>query len=262
MKPALDLRGSSAVFGTHAQRFFDRELPPELHLEAFRRFDRRAFSRAELRWGLAAWRQRALDEYRSLIGLAQYLDELGSLGVAFDAVATAVRVVRDEARHVELCRRMVRALGGSDRIPGTPTYVRSNARRPLLERVLTTTVGSLCVGETLSVALLAATRDVTAEPLCRAVLTTLTADESVHSQLGWSLLPLLWPRAPRALRRRLLESVEDSLAYAAKVALEDGGAADSPRNPFGDLHPIERREVFRRSVERDVRRRFAKLGAG
>lgn len=257
----LDLRSASTVLNTHARRFYDRELPPELQSAAFTAFDRKRYAKPELTWALSAWRHRTLDEYRSLIGLSQYLDELGALGLAFDAVSTAVRVVRDEARHVELCRRMVRALGGTDRIPGQPTYVRSAVRKPLLERVLSTTLGSLCIGETLSVALLAATRDVTTDPLARAVLTTLTADEAVHSQLGWTLLPLLWPQTPRALRQKLVATVEPSLAYAEQVALEAG---DDPagRNPFGDLLPSERRAVFHHAAQRDVRERLQQLTSG
>jgi hypothetical protein len=255
--PGLDLSPASSVLGTHARRFYDRELPPQLQTQAFARFDKRRFSREQLTWALHAWRHRALDEYRSLVGLAQYLDELGALGTAFDAVSTAVRVVRDEARHVELCRRMVRALGGTDRIPGTPTWVRSNPKKPLLERVLSTTLGSLCIGETLSVALLAATRDVTKEPLAKATLTVLTADESVHSQLGWTLLPLLWPQAPKALRRQLAASVEPSLAYAQSVALEHGPEA-RPRNPFGDLLPSERAATFH-AMASTIRRRMTAI---
>lgn len=256
---ALDLSSSSRVLATHARRFFDQELPSQLRSEAFARFDRKRFTSAELAWGRAAWQQRTLDEYRSLVGLSQYLDELGVCGAAFDAVGTAVRVVRDEARHTELCRRMVHALGGDDAIPGAPVYVRSNPRRSVLERVLDTTLGSLCIGETLSVALLVASRDVTREPLSKAVLTVLAADESVHSQLGWTLLPLLWPAAPKKARDRLVKSVRESLDYAAQVSLEDGDD-DRARNPFGDLKPSERRAVFFEAAERDVLRRFAALG--
>ena len=255
----LDLTASSRVLDTHARRFYDKELPPPLQSQAFARFDRRRFSTAELAWGRSAWQQRTLDEYRSLVGLSQYLDELGVLGLAFDAVSTAVRVVRDEARHVELCRRMVHALGGDDAIPGTPAWVRSNPRRPLFERVLETTLGSLCIGETFSVALLVKSRDVAKEPLSKSVLTLLAADESVHSQLGWTLLPLLWREAKKPVRARLLRGVRSSLDYAAKVSLEEGDDARA-RNPFGDLKPKERRAVFHQSVERDVLGRFAALG--
>ena len=256
----LDLSSPSPTLALHARRFHDAALGAELQAGAFSHFDRRAFSRAEIAWGRAAWQQRTLDEYRSLVGLSEFLDEVGALGLPFDALATAVRVVRDEARHVELCRRMVKALGGSDQIPGEPTWVRSNRRQPLFERALTSVMGSLCVGETLSVALLAATRDVTDEPLTRAVLTCLTADESIHSRLGWTLLPLLWPQAARATKKRLTAEIGRSLRYAEQMTLD--GADDGPRNPFGDLKADERRRVFTRAVKRDVLDRFAALKIG
>ena len=256
----LDLSSVNRTLRLHASRFHDDSLPPALKLEAFARFDRRAFSPREVAIGRDAWQHRTLDEYRSMVGLAEFLDELGQLGVAFEGVTTAVRVVRDEARHVELCSRMVVALGGSLKIPGEPEWVRSDRRQPLLERVLSTIMGSLCVGETISVALLAATRDVTVEPLTRAVLTQLTADESIHSQLGWTLLPVLWPHASGALQRRLLSSVEENLEYSAQVALAPGDTAQRPRHPFGDLHGSERKDVFFQSVDRDIRRRLVDLG--
>jgi hypothetical protein len=256
----LDLSSVNRTLRLHASRFHDESLPPALKVEAFARFDRRAFTPREVAIGRDAWQHRTLDEYRSMVGLAEFLDELGQLGLAFEGVTTAVRVVRDEARHVELCSRMVVALGGSLKIPGEPEWVRSDRRQPLLERVLSTIMGSLCVGETLSVALLAATRDVTMEPLTRAVLTQLTADESIHSQLGWTLLPVLWPHATGALKRRLLAAVEENLEYSAQVALAPGDLAPRPRHPFGDLLGGERRDVFNQSVERDIRRRLVDLG--
>ena len=195
-----------------------------------------------------------------MVGLTEFLDELGQLGLAFEGVTTAVRVVRDEARHVELCSRMVVALNGDLQIPGEPEWVRSDRRQPILERVLTTTLGSLCVGETLSVALLAATRDVTTEPLTNAVLTQLTRDESIHSQLGWTLLPILWPMANKTLQRKLLASVEENLEYSEQVALAPEDLAPRSRHPFGDLLGSERQEVFFQSVERDIRRRLVQLG--
>ena len=256
----LDLSSINPTLKLHAARFHDDSLPASLKTDAFARFDRKAFTRRELAVGRDAWQHRTLDEYRSMVGLAEFLDELGQLGLAFEGVTTAVRVVRDEARHVELCSRMVVALGGTRKIPGEPDWVRSDRDLPLLERVLSTVFGSLCVGETLSVALLAATRDVTQEPLTKAVLTQFTRDESIHSQLGWTLLPALWPAANRTLQRKLLRAVEQNLEYAEQVALDPNDLAPRPRNPFGDLLGSERKEVFFQSVERDIRRRLKVLG--
>ena len=45
----LDLSSIHPTLRLHASRFHDESLPPELMLEAFARFDRKAFSRRELR---------------------------------------------------------------------------------------------------------------------------------------------------------------------------------------------------------------------
>jgi hypothetical protein len=256
----LDLSSINPTLRLHAARFHDDSLPPELKLPAFAKFDRKAFSRREVKIGRFAWQHRTLDEYRSMVGLSEFLDELGQLGLAFEGVTTAVRVVRDEARHVELGRRMVVALGGNSKIPGEPEWVRSDRRQPLLERVLNTVIGSLCVGETISVALLAATRDVTDEPLTKAVLTQFTRDEAIHSQLGWTLLPVLWPIANKTLQRRMLASVDENLEYSEQMALAPDDLGPRSRNPFGDLLGSERQEAFFQCVERNIRRRLVELG--
>jgi hypothetical protein len=46
----------------------------------------------------------------------------------------------------------------------------------------------ICVTETHSAAVLAATRNVTTDPTAHAVLTVMMADEVSHSQIGWSYL--------------------------------------------------------------------------
>src|SRR5205814_1663172 len=127
--------------------------------------------------GRKSWTLRALDEYRSLIAFTSLVEQISRLRLSFDVLGTAVRVVRDEHRHVELCRRMVVALGGDSLLDGEPAWVECagfSTRRRMLEQV----VGGLCVGETVSVHFLAAMRDETADPFARAVLSTMVADES------------------------------------------------------------------------------------
>src|SRR6476620_9766720 len=106
----LDLRSSSRVLARFHDRFHDDGLPTDLSLQAFARFDPGAYDAASLEWGLGAWQARLLDEYRSQVAFTDLLLQLTELGFSFDVLGTAVRLVRDEARHVELCRRMVRSL--------------------------------------------------------------------------------------------------------------------------------------------------------
>jgi len=255
----------SALDGLH-RRFLDDAFPPELSTAAFSALSERSYTEEERQDGRAAWELRALDEYRSQVGFTELLMELTELGFAFDVLGVAVRIVRDEARHVELCRRMVRALGGSGVIDQDPVYVRSDPAQPLMKRVLHTVVGSLCGGETFSVRILAAVREETRDPTARAVVTCLAADESIHSQFGWTLLRLLVPHLSDSDRAEISELLPGVLAACESLMTRpdtSGGEhalAAATVNPFGCLSDRRRNEVFHDSLERDVLRRFAELG--
>jgi hypothetical protein len=258
----LNLSAADRGLAGVQRRFFDEALPPSLSTKAFAAFDRRRYDAETLEWGVESWQLRTLDEYRSQVAFTSLLTELTQLGCAFDTLTAAVRVVRDEARHVELCRRLVVALGGTDEIPGEPNWVTSDARAPEMLRVVETIIGSLCIGECLSTALLAATAKVTKDPLAKAVVTALTRDESFHGQLGWTLLPQLWPMLTKPQQRRAKARIGENLE-GAREAVFDGCFGDDsgePRNPFGHLKNDERRAVYERSLERDVLRRFRELG--
>ena len=251
-------RGLSVV----QRHFFDEALPPSLSAKSFAAFDGGRYDEETLTWARESWQLRTLDEYRSQVGFTEFLMEVTQLGCAFDTITAAVRVVRDEARHVELCRRLVVALGGTDEIPGQPKWVRSDASEPLPLRVVLTITGSLCIGETLSTAILAATRKVTKDKLARDVVTALTRDESFHGQLGWTLLPQLLPMLSVKEQRRVRARIADDLSSSKALIFEGCEDDDSrvSRNPFGHLKNAERAVVFEQALERDVLRRFRELG--
>lgn len=258
----LNLAAVDRGLSTVQRRFFDEALPASLSAKAFSAFDASRYDSETLEWARESWQLRTLDEYRSQVGFTEFLMEVTELGCAFDTLTAAVRVVRDEARHVELCRRLVVVLGGTDEIPGEPKWVRSDAREPLQVRVVLTITGSLCIGECLSTAILAATRKVTKDKLARDVVTALTRDESFHGQLGWTLLPQLWPMLSVKEQRRVRARIADDLHTSKDLIFEGCGDddADVPRNPFGHLKNAERHEVFEQALERDVLRRFRELG--
>ena len=261
-EPALDLHPADEALALWQRRYFDDDLPEALSTRAFEQASKLKLSADDRASGLHGWRHRALDEYRSQVAFTEFLGEVTDLGCSHDILSASVRLVRDEARHVEICRRMVLALGGDARIPGEPGWVRSDREAPLLDRVLTTTLASLCIGETLSVALLVKSRDVATFPVAKAALEQLAKDESIHSQLGWRLLPMLWPLADRKLRRELTAALP-YLFEASWDAVFGGmtpGDGHTERDSFGDVLDHERQTVFDHSLEHDIVRRFEKLG--
>jgi hypothetical protein len=257
----LDLSMSDRGLALYQQRFYDEQLPAALSSASFARFKKKQYSLEDLQWGQATWELRTLDEYRSQVGFTEYLSELTELGCSFDILSCAVRVVRDEARHVELCRRLVLTLGGTDIIPGEPVWVISDKSQPLMTRILQTTVSSLCIGETLSTALLAATRDKASDSLAKHVLTQLTRDESFHGQFGWMLFKVLWAEATKKAQRHILKELPEILKLTHEAVFENAVANDAndPRSPFGHLKYSERTNVFEESLEKHVLARFDQL---
>ncbi|HEY4003420.1 MAG TPA: hypothetical protein VGO93_31420 [Candidatus Xenobia bacterium] len=119
---------SDKTLDTYHEKFMDRRVSRRCIVE---RFDVTQFDPLELERGQAIWRGRALDEYRSQVGLTEFLSEMTELGLPFGALGSGARVVRDEVRHVELCRRMLTVLGAGKMVPGEPQWVRSDKRLPV-----------------------------------------------------------------------------------------------------------------------------------
>lgn len=261
----LDLRQSSRPLQTFQQRFLDDGLPVTLSRQAFAAFDPGRYAPTEVERGRRSWTLRAMDEYRSLVAFTGLLDDIAQLRLPFDGLGTAVRIVRDEHRHVELCRRLVVALGGDSQLEGEPVWVRRHARRLPRERLLRMVVGSLCIGETLSVRFLAAVRDATTDPIAREVATCLVADEAIHGRFGWTMLENLLPGLS-ARERRFVAGLLPRLFEEAERAFVPAGARDArtgtaPRpSPFGSLPPGARAALFDDAFARDVVARFEALG--
>lgn len=258
----LDLSAGTRPLHAYHQRFLDDDLPAALSRAAFAAFDRTRYTERDLEIARRSWTLRALDEYRSLTAFTSLLADLAQVDCGFDALGVGVRIVRDEDRHVELCRRLVVALGGSSRLEGEPAWLRTAPWASPRERVLRMVVGSLCIGETLSVRFLAAVRDATADPLAREVATCLVADESVHGRFGWELLGAMLPGLSArelCLVRSLLPGFYAQVAASFRPAF-DASKPDPRPSPFGSLSPRARAALFDDAFRTDVVARFTSLG--
>jgi hypothetical protein len=254
----LNLNESHKVLDTYHEKFMDDGFPETLCMRTFEGFDTGRFDELELERGRQIWRGRALDEYRSQVGLTEFLSEITELGLPFGALGSGARVVRDEVRHVELCRRMLTVLGAGKVVPGEPNWVRSDKRLPLRLRVLRTVVGSLCVGETLSVRMLNAARECTEEPLAKAAMTCLVSDESFHARFGWSLMEMLHPVLTDEERQDLVFTLPFYLGAVEQMMVNVPDPCQP--HPFGFLDRSGALEVFNQYVTLDCIDRFEDLG--
>lgn len=217
--------------------------------------------------GRRTFQQRALDEQRSLVAFSELLTALCQAGAPVDVIGSMTRVVRDEALHVDLCDRMVRRLGGWDEAPPEPRWVSLPAAWPLRKRILATILGSLCVGETISVALFRAARENATDPVAHQVLTRMLADESFHGRFGWWWLESI-PLAEHEQRfaERFVAEVLRSIVTELLPAQTDEGLARQglPRaaTPYGGVAPSDREAAVVRAVETIIVPGFEKAGIG
>jgi hypothetical protein len=207
---------------------------------------------------------RALDEQRSLLAFSELLAELCEAGAPVDVIGSMTRIVRDEALHVDLCGRIVEALGGFGDDAPEPHWVRSDRRLPLHLRILRSVVGSCCIGETVSVQMIAGVRKSACDPVVAPVLTQMLADESFHSRFGWWWLEAhtLTDDEHAYLEKwlpKVFRAIEEG-ARPTKQALERQASRPYVASPFGSMSATEREAAFMKAVEETILPGLTKAG--
>jgi len=141
----------------------------------------------------ALFRARAVEETRATLAMRQVALDLGAVGARDDIVEAAWSVACDEEAHVALCARAARALAPDVEalVPRLSAPLPGAAPR---ERLVASAVALLCVGETLSMAMLAASRAACEDPVLACLLEELLRDEATHSRFGWWWLEEHGPR--------------------------------------------------------------------
>jgi hypothetical protein len=177
-----------------------RDFPPEL------------VARARASWTEGAW-----SEYCSAAAFAQVQRALLAAGAPVDLIGAAGEFVADEMLHVELNARVAMALGGAEPVlvdlEADPLPV---AGATALERASEAVVRACCVGEALSLPLIAGARRASARhPLVGAVLERILADEGPHAALGWWYLEWAADRIDERERTRLATVALDELGVVA-----------------------------------------------
>jgi hypothetical protein len=158
-------------------------------------------------------------EHRSAAIFATFVLDLIGAGAPREIVSVASRAVLDEVRHADLCARLaalytghpVEPPAGLPHVPDDPSFTlfQQSVRQALFLSV---------ASETYSAVTLATTHDRARDPVVRAVVGAILADEVHHARLGWSYLRFLLESdretEVRAFVATHLGSVFDDLARA------------------------------------------------
>ena len=136
------------------------------------------------------WSNGVFTEYASAAAFSTLTTAMLECGAPVDLVAASADIVVDELFHVELSARLTMELGGAVPLDFDLAQIAPLATpgaRPLMKAAEIAVVTS-CVGESLSVPAIARSRTLADEPLARAVLDRLLADEGPHARLGFWFL--------------------------------------------------------------------------
>jgi hypothetical protein len=240
------------------------------------RLRRRRPGQDELPWGTLAlggypaehvvearliWSQGVFTEYASAAAFSALTTALLECGAPVDLVAMSGDIVVDELDHVALSSRLTMELGGAAPLAFDVAEIApltTPGARPLVraaEIALTTS----CVGEALSVPAIARARVLASEPLVRAVLDRLHADEGPHARLGFWFLEWAVGALTDVERAHLGALAAETLeSYAPLWQEPPCDACPLPRGLAG--HDAAGRAALREAVTTRVARPLDRLG--
>jgi len=207
------------------------------------------------------WSNGVFTEYASAAAFSALTTAMLRCGAPVDLIAMAADIVVDELLHVELGSRLTMELGGAapiafdlDRIAPVTTP----GLRPLM-RAAEIAITTSCVSESLSVPAMARSRVLADEPLVRAVLDRLLADEGPHARCGFWFLEWAEDRLTDDERLHLARLAEDTIEVYAPLWREPAcGACPLPGGLGG--HDDEGRRALRTAVEQSIARPLARHG--
>ncbi len=139
------------------------------------------------------WTNLALQEYEAASRHAAILQLLVQAQAPFDASAVLAMFPGEELAHAELCARVADALGGAAAIEYETDEVFAALRAPSSEGSLLLSAScavlwEFCVNESVSHGSLVECARTAADPLLRAVWTSIAKDEAEHQHFGWEYL--------------------------------------------------------------------------
>jgi hypothetical protein len=162
-------------------------------------FDRNRYPAALLARAAAAWLGLCQDERDSVIAATTVTTDLARLGAPPAILGMAARVIEDEVRHVEVCLRVLGALGANtSATPAEGTRISRDAdavatdddesdddpRCAIEVRLARALIARFAVGQSLSAACFATARATAREPLIAWAYTELLRDEARHGAFG------------------------------------------------------------------------------
>lgn len=211
-----------------------------------------------------AWTQNAYNEYLAVGAMGGLLVALAQARAPIDFWSVVSRFALEEVRHVELSARIATQLGGGAPVAFSPADVvpTVDPSLPPLQRATELVVRILCVGEGLSHPILRGSMEVATNPLIRAVLRTIVAEEAPHARLGWLYLDWVASQLAPGERERLAAVARETVDHYAQLwdRMSRGPLEERHTEALGFMTPPQYVAVARAAVDAELRPRLASYG--
>lgn len=192
---------------------------------------------------------------RSAIGLfARLAAALDAFAAPREFVLGATAAAHDEARHAQYCEEFaVRCGFDASEPPAAPAPVEPEPRS--LIELDVAMLRSVALSETLAATLLMACRRIAREPVARALLTTLIADEIHHARLGWYYAADRSPSWSTDERQQVADALAEAVICIESEFHWGRDAAppfDHPTRALGVLRTDLQRSCIQDVVENEI----------
>jgi len=130
------------------------------------------------------WLRAGQMEHASIAAFARFTLQLLSLGAPADLVEASSRAMADETAHARICFALASRYQGHELGPG-PLSIDGSLDQESLAEVVVLAIREGCVGETVAAVYAAEAAEHATDPVVRAALRRIHADEARHAELAW-----------------------------------------------------------------------------
>lgn len=199
-----------------------------------------------------AWAQEAASEHASVASFARFTLHCLALGAPEDIVRAAQQAGLDEVDHARTAFAFASAYAGRELRPGRLDLRGSldGAVDPI--DVASRVAAESCIAETVSALLVLAARDSATDPIVKAALSRIAAEEKEHVLLGWRYLRWALTSGDRALRDAVGAVFGQAERHVGLGAVTELAGAVSDMKAHGYLPVGDRRDVALRAVREVV----------
>jgi hypothetical protein len=209
------------------------------------------------------WLRRVEAEYRSAAITHHLTLWLMQLVAPLELIRAGLAIVEDEIVHSELSYAVYAAAEGSA-VPHLPPQSIGLMQPPpsrLLEAVVSTSVETFCLGETVAVRLFSRLRADCTEPSARVALDRILRDEVRHRDFGWTLLDWLLSTPQKDQVHHQIESHLPGMFARLRKNYGSGAVPTSAERSkeqakWGLMPPTDYAEVVSETLQRDYVPRF------